>query len=88
MHAVVSNVSIKDREKAEGFLRDQILPALSEAPGFLGGYWVNVGGDTGNSISVWESEDAAKASIDGFTPPPQEIVVVESMEIGEVVANV
>ena len=59
MHAIVVRVEIKDREAAEAFLKDQIVPMVSQAPGFVAGYWTNVGGDHGASMMVFESEDAA-----------------------------
>jgi hypothetical protein len=85
MHAVVTRVRIADRDKAEGFLREQVVPRVSQAPGFVAGYWTNIGGDRGASMAVYESEEAAKQVVEQFSPPPAEIVTIESMEVGEVV---
>ena len=87
MHAVVTSVRIADREKAEGFLREQVLPRVSQAPGFVAGYWTNVGGDCGASMAVYESEEAAKQSVEQFVAPPDEVITIESMEVGEVVGQ-
>ena len=87
MHAVVTRVKIADREKAEGFLKEQLIPRLSETDGFVAGYWTNIGGDRGASMAVYASEEAAKESVDKFEAPPAEVVTIESMEVGEVVGH-
>lgn len=87
MHAVVTRVKIADRERAEGFLSEELIPRVSQAPGFVAGYWTNVGGDRGASMTVFESEDAAKQSMDQFDAPPADVVEIESMEVAEVVAH-
>ena len=63
MHAVVVKVSIQEGQGPEAteFLRGTIVPRVSQAPGFVAGYWVRLeGGDEGNSVIVFESEDAAR----------------------------
>jgi len=87
MHAVVTTVKITDREKAEAFLREQLVPRVSQAPGFVAGYWTNVGGDRGASMTVYESEEAAKQAVEQLAPPPGDVVTIESMEVAEVVAQ-
>ena len=39
MHAVVVTVTISDHETAESHLREQVVPGVSQAPGFVAGYW-------------------------------------------------
>ncbi len=39
MHAIVVRVTINDLEAAESTLREQVVPAASQAPGFVAGYW-------------------------------------------------
>lgn len=78
MHAVVTQVRIADRERAEEFLREQVIPSVSGAPGFISGHWVNIGGDRGASISVWESEEAARQMMDRAPSPPGDVVTIES----------
>ena len=85
MHAVVTTVRIADREKAEGLLREQVIPRVSQAPGFVAGYWTNIGGDRGASMALYESEEAARHVVEQFVAPPAEIVSIESMDVGEVV---
>ena len=61
MHAVVVNVTISDQEADETVLREQVVPRVSGAPGFVAGYWTRK--DTrGLSMSIWQSEDAANAA--------------------------
>ena len=40
MHAVVARVDIGgDPETAQQNLRDHVIPRVSQAPGFVAGYW-------------------------------------------------
>ena len=87
MHAVMFKVSLHQRDEAEKFLKEQIVPGVSQAPGFVGGYWANIGGDRGQSMIVFESEEAARAVADNMDPPPSDIVTIESVEVGEIVAH-
>jgi heme-degrading monooxygenase HmoA len=91
MHAVVVKVSIQgDEETSLKYLRENIVPGVSQAPGFVAGYWVRLeGGDEGNSVVVFESEDAARAAAEqirqGVDSNPG--VTINDVSIGEVVAN-
>jgi hypothetical protein len=89
MHAVVVKVSISDGPVATEYLRETIVPAVSQAPGFVAGYWVRLGGDEGNSVIVFESEDAARAASEriseGIGSNPG--VTLNDVQVGEVVAN-
>jgi hypothetical protein len=58
MHAVVVKVTISNREAAESALRGQLVPRVSQAPGFVTGYWTRKD-NTGLSMVVFESEEAA-----------------------------
>ena len=86
MHAVVVNVTVNDREAATAALNEQVIPRVSSTPGFVGGYWVALGGGKGTSISAWESEEAARAAAQQ-AQPPGEFVTFDSVEVGEVVAS-
>lgn len=87
MHALIFTVSIKDREAAESFLKEQLVPGISQAPGFVAGYWANIGGDRGRSMVVFESEETANQAAESGQRPPEDVVTIEAMEIGEVVAH-
>ncbi len=58
MHAVVAKVTISDREAAESTLREEVVPQVSQTPGFVAGYWTRKG-NGGLSMVVFESEDVA-----------------------------
>jgi heme-degrading monooxygenase HmoA len=87
MHAVVVNVTItQDPGASEAALREQVVPRVSQAPGFVAGYWTRK--DTsGLSMTVWESEDAATAASEMVRSAVPEGVDVGSVEVREVVAN-
>jgi hypothetical protein len=90
MHAVVVKVSVTDGEPATKYLREEIVPRVSQAPGFVAGYWVRLeGGDEGNSVVVFESEEQARGAAEqiqssvGDNPG----VTLNDVSVGEVVAN-
>lgn len=89
MHAVVTRVSVQDASTATEFLRENIVPGVSQAPGFVAGYWVRLDGDEGNSVIVFESEDSARAAADqireGVGSNPG--VTLNDVTVGEVVAS-
>jgi hypothetical protein len=87
MHAVVVRVSLSDDDSASlEVLREQVVPRVSQAPGFVTGYWVRLEGEKeGTSVVVFDSEDQARSAGDQFQPP--EGVTLQSVEIGEVVAQ-
>lgn len=86
MHAVVINVTINDPEPAAAALRDQVVPQVSQAPGFVAGYWVALEGGKGTSIVAFESEDAARAASER-AQAPGDFVTFDSVEVGEVVGH-
>ncbi len=86
MHAVVFGVTIHDRMEAERVLKEQLVPNVSQAPGFINGTWVNIGESEGTSMIVFESEDAARQFAEG-DPPPTDAVTIETVTVGEVVAR-
>jgi hypothetical protein len=55
MHAVVVMVRISDQEVAESHLLEQIVPQVSQAPGFVAGYWARKD-DSGMGMVMFESE--------------------------------
>ncbi len=86
MHAVVVTVTINDQEGSEAMLREQVVPRISAAPGFVAAYWTRKG-DGGLSMSIWESEDAANAASEMVRSAAPEGVTVENVEVREVVAS-
>jgi hypothetical protein len=83
-------VNVKDPGPATQYLRETIVPSVSQAPGFVAGYWVRLeGGDEGNSVVVFESEDAARTVAEQIRAATEANpgVTVDKVMIGEVVAN-
>ena len=86
MHAVVVRVTVNDRERAEAELRDKTVPGVSQAPGFVTGYWTRKG-DSGLSMVVFESEEAAQAASERIPDGMPDMVELEDVELREVVAS-
>lgn len=86
MHALVVTVKIDDPDAAASRLREEIVPRVSQAPGFVAGYWTRKD-DTGLSMLVFESEDAATSAEERVRANMPDAVTLESTEIREVVAN-
>ncbi len=86
MHAVVINVTIKDLSAAQAELKE-LVPRVSAAPGFVAGYWVALSQEKGTSIAVFDSEPGAQALVDQMAGGPAEAVTIDSVEVGEVIAQ-
>jgi Protein of unknown function (DUF3240) len=86
MHAVVVSVTINDPDAAVGELNDQVVPQVSQLPGFVAGYWVRMADGHGKSILVFESEEQAQAAADR-AQSGRMAVSFDSVEVGEVVAS-
>ena len=86
MHAVVVKVTIKDVEPSLSELREKVVPQVAQAPGFVTGYWTR-SGNSGVSMIVFESEDAATAASERIRSTVPDTVTLEDVEVREVVAN-
>jgi hypothetical protein len=86
MHAVVVTVTISDHEVAESHLREQIVPGVSQAPGFVAGYWTRKD-DSGVGMVVFESEDAAQTMSERIPSMVPDVVTLQNIEVREVVAH-
>ena len=54
----------------------------------MAGYWVRLeGGDQGRSTVVFESDDAARSWADQMSGQAPKGVTIDSVNLGEVVAN-
>jgi len=88
MHAVVISVKVNDREAATSNLRENVVPRVSQAPGFVAGYWVALPDQqAGRSVVVFESEDAAREAASQIQSLPGDEVTFESVDVGEVVGH-
>lgn len=90
MYAIVGRSTLHDVERARTFLREQGIPRLKQAPGFVGAQWVRLGDTTGTSMVTFETEEAARAAAEQLksSPPPSDAVTIDSIEIGEVVERI
>jgi hypothetical protein len=62
MHAVLMTVEIEavEIDGAQKSLREEIIPMVSAAPGFVAGYWLEPRDGQGVSLVVFESEEQAR----------------------------
>ena len=88
MHAVIVSVSINNPDEAVNNLRSDIVPRVSQAPGFKAGYWYGDGQTKGYATIVFESEENATGFVEmlrGQEGPGH--ATIESIDVHEVVAN-
>jgi hypothetical protein len=86
MHAVVVKVTINDREAADRALNEQLVPRVSQVPGFVAGYWT-IKDDTGLTMIVFESEDAANAMSEMARSLVPDAMSLDDVEVREVAAH-
>jgi hypothetical protein len=92
MHAVLIEVDVAgvDREQGINALREQIVPAIKSLAGFQSGTWLTGGaGGKGLSLTLWDSEDDARAMAERFGPgsSPTASASVVRCEVREVAAT-
>ena len=92
MHAVLVEVDTSgaDQEESLRRLREEIVPAIKQAPGFQAGTWARHSSeDKGLALVVFDSEENAVAMAGRFAvgANPQPGVTVERSEVREVVAT-
>ena len=90
MHAIVVSSTLHDFEKASAFLREQGIPRLKQAPGFIAAQWVRLDENRGTSMLTFESEETARAAAEQLraNPPGGDAITIDSAEIGEVVERI
>ncbi len=86
MHGVVVKVTIHDLEKADQALKDQVVPRTAAAPGFVTGYWLRKD-NSGMSVTIFESEDAARSASEQVQSPDPDAVTIDEVEVREVTAK-
>lgn len=92
MHAVLIEVDVAavDREQGTKVLREQIVPAIKAQPGFQSGTWLTGGaGGNGLSLTLWDTEENARAMADRFGPgsSPTASASIVRCEVREVAAT-
>ena len=86
MHAVVVNVTINDPEAAEEALHERLVPGVSQAPGFIAGYWTTKD-DTALSMFMFDTEQAADRMSEQARAGVPAGVTLEDIEVREVAAH-
>jgi hypothetical protein len=88
MHAVVVRVSIQDFETARKGLTENVIPAVTQAPGFVAGYWTRSDdGSNGIGMILFDSQGSADAASGQIRAGATDGVTVDDVEVREVVAH-
>jgi hypothetical protein len=90
MHAVVARSTIHEFEQATSVLREQAIPRIRQAPGFVSAQWVRLDESTGTSMLTFETEEAARAAAEQIraNPPGGDAITINSIEVGEVIERI
>ena len=88
MHALVVKLAVDDVDRDDQLLEEQVVPRASGAAGFVAGYWTR-SGNSGLSMVVYESEEAARAVAEQIQSMglPDDAVTVEGVGVREVIAS-
>lgn len=92
MYAVLIEVDVAGVDAGEGLkgLREQIVPAITQLPGFQSGTWLAGNeDDRGLSLTLWETAEAARgfAGRFGVGTSPQKGAAVQRCEVRDVAAT-
>jgi hypothetical protein len=65
MHAnvVFVKVDATQADPARKGLHEQVIPRVSQTAGFVAGYWLEPVNGKGISVTLWESEHAAREAV-------------------------
>jgi hypothetical protein len=90
MYATLATVTISDYEHARRILHDDVLPTITDIPGFVSGYWLAPIDGRGTEVLVFETEAEARAMAEQMPPGRRvnEYITVESVEVREVAGSV
>jgi hypothetical protein len=87
VHAVVVRVTINDREAALQRLKQDVVPGVSQAPGFQTGHWTSKD-NSGLAMVIFDSEENARTAADRVPEGiPEGVVTLEGVEVQEVDAS-
>lgn len=86
VYAVVVKVKINDPEPAERHLRERVVPGVSQAPGFVAGYWTRKD-NTGLAMVIFDSEDAANRAREQVPTMVPDTVTLEDVDVRAVAAH-
>ena len=90
MYAALATVAISDYEHAHRILHDDVLPTITDVPGFVSGYWLAPVNGRGLEILIFETEDEARAMAEQMPKGRElnEYVTVQSVEVCEVAGSI
>jgi hypothetical protein len=86
MYAVVVKVTVSEPDAGLQELRERVVPGVSQAPGFVTGYWTRKD-NTGLSMVIFDSEEAANGMSERIASIVPDSVKLESVEVREVAAH-
>jgi hypothetical protein len=88
-NVVFVNVDATQADPARRGLHEQVIPRISHTSGFVAGYWLAPLAGTGISVTLWESEEAARAAAGLIQPDssPTTGVKIERIETREVIGE-
>ena len=86
MHAVVVTLTITDSAAAERAVNEQLVPRVSQAPGFITGYWT-AKGDAAVSMFIFETEQAAQGMSEAAAVWVLDGVTLDRIAVHEVIAQ-
>jgi hypothetical protein len=86
VHAVVIRYSVSDKAALPAEL-EKIMSEVSDAPGFVAGYWIDMGEDEGISVSLLDSEEEASMQALGSQVAERSAMTAGTPEVGEVIAH-
>jgi hypothetical protein len=90
MYAAMATVSISDYEQARRVLHDDVLPTITDVPGFVSGHWLAPVDGKGLEILIFETLEEAQAMASQLPHGRQlnDFVTVEAVEVREVAGSV
>lgn len=88
MHAIVIRSTLNDFERAIASLRDEVIPRVKQAPGFVSAQWVRLDESTGTAMLTFETAEETQAALEMVKASPPVGVTIDSIAAGEVVARI
>lgn len=89
MHAALVwvNIDPEAQESALTMLREEIVPMVSSASGFVAGYWLEPENSKGFAMILFETEAQARETTQPVGPAPVPGVTIERVEFRAVTAS-
>jgi hypothetical protein len=88
-NVVFVNVDASQADPARKGLHEQVIPRVSQTAGFVAGYWLEPVDGKGISVTLWESEQAAREAAGRIQPAssPTTGVKLDRIETREVIGQ-